>query len=402
MMDQLRRGNKELMKELNRALVINQVRLNGPISRTDIAKNTDLGLSTITNIVDELQQERLIYEVGSGTSSGGRKPVLLKFNEDYGFVVGIKIEKDRMLFCASNLNAKIKDKSQVTFSRNADAEVIKQLMIREIEKMINHSQENINSAFLGVGIAVSGLVDQENKRVIYSPILMWENFSFRFLSEYFDVPVFMDNDANVFALAEMWVGKGKDYSHFIGVTVGSGIGAGIVIDSKLYRGDFGGAGELGHIVIQREGVPCHCGQRGCLEVYASDSYIISEGQRLRALGVSSGLTECDTITPEMICSAAINGDKYAQEILVKQGENLGIGIKNMVNLFNPAAIILGGEGLRAQEYLLEGVHKELATHFFTKHDQQLRVHVSSLGEDVWLVGACSLVVSDLFKAPIYK
>ncbi len=400
MMNHLRRGNKDLIKELNRAFVIDQIRLNGPISRTDIAKNTDLGLSTITNIIDELEKENLVQEFGAGSSNGGRKPVLLKLNGDSGLVIGVKIEKNKLIFCSSNLNAKIVSKSQVLFHHVDSSKDITSLIIQEIENIL--ANVNKETRFYGIGIATSGLVDRDNKKVIHSPILSWENVDFSPIGDYFNIPVFIDNDANVFSLAQMWIGLGKEYDNFIGVTIGAGVGAGIVIDKKIYRGEFGGAGEFGHIVIQREGSLCYCGQRGCLEMYASDEYICSEGIRQVSLGLSTNLIEYDSITSETIYLAADQGDLVAQDILFKQGENLGIGLKNMVNLLNPGAIILGGEGIRGKKYLLKGVQKELSTHFFTKHHKRLNIHVSELEEEVWLIGACALVANDLFKAPIYR
>lgn len=399
-MDHFRRGNKELIKELNRALVIDQIRANQPISRTDIARNTDLGLSTITYIVEELQKEDLVMEIGTGASIGGRKPVLLKFNEESGFVVGIKLEKKQIVVSVANLGASVLKKTHVPFSPEWTGEKMISLLIREIENLIKSFVPA--RRFFGIGIATSGLVDCEKKLLLHSPILPWENLDFSPVGNHFDVPLLIDNDANAFALAHIWTGKVKEFTHFVGVTVGTGVGAGIVINKELYRGAFGGAGELGHTIIQPEGSPCHCGQRGCLEMYAGDEYLVSEGQRLASLGLDTRLKEVNPITPEAIYQLAEEGDVYAREILLKQGEFLGIGLKNVVNLFNPGAIILGGEGLRGGEYLIKGIQREITTHFFAKHRQQLHILLSDLGDDVWLIGASALVLNELFKAPIYR
>lgn len=398
-MNRFRRGNKSLMKELNRALVVDQIRMKGLISRTDIAKNTELGMSTITNIVDELIAQKLVFEVGTGDSQGGRKPVFLKFNGDYSVVVGVKVEKKRIILCISNLNGHIILTSQTEYSLKP-TDRLASVLIQEIERFISHSPHPFRIS--GIGIAMPGLIDGIGRKIVYSPILTVDHADLSSVVNHFKLPVIMDNDANVFALAEKWIGAGRRYENFIGVTVGSGVGSGIVIQNSLYRGEFGGAGELGHTIIQREGSLCYCGQRGCLESYASDTYLVGEAERLVSMGLPTVLKEAGSITPEAVYTAASNGDPYAQEILLKQGENLGIGLKNMVNLFNPDAIILGGEGLKGKEFLLKGVHKELETHFFARHRRKLHFHVSELGDDVWLIGACALVVSDLFKTPIYR
>ncbi|WP_181833215.1 ROK family transcriptional regulator [Bacillus taeanensis] len=398
-MNLLRKGNKDLIKELNRSLVIDMVRLQGNLTRTEIAKKTGLGLSTITNIIDELIKDNLVSEIGTGDSRGGRKPVLLKFNGDYGVIVGLKIEKQQIKMCLANLEGKILHKDHFTYvlkEKNQLSGVI-------IEKLESFIEQNVcASKVVGIGIATPGYVDQESNEVVYSPILKVDHGDLKPIGEHFNVPLLIDNDANVFALAEKWIGLGREYRNFIGVTVGAGVGAGIVIDNMLFQGTFGGAGELGHITIHQGDRLCYCGQRGCLELYASDAYLVNEAKRMVSIGVPTLLESLTPITPESVVTAAQRGDTYAQELLVKQGENLAIGIKNMVHLFNPEAVILGGEGLREEEFLLKGIKKELAVHFFVKHPRKLQFHTTEMGEDVWLIGACALVASHLFKVPIYK
>ncbi|WP_332696688.1 ROK family transcriptional regulator [Halalkalibacter lacteus] len=398
-MNLLRKGNKDLIKELNRSLVIDMVRLQGNLTRTDIAKKTGLGLSTITNIMDELIKDNLVSEVGTGDSRGGRKPVLLKFNGDYGVIVGMKIEKQQVKMCLSNLEGKILHKHQFSYTLK-EAKQLATVIIEKLDYFIKQNESD--TKIVGIGVATPGLVDQENNEVVYSPILKVDHGDLKPIGRHFDVPLIIDNDANVFALAEKWIGAGREYRNFIGVTVGAGVGAGIVIDNILFRGDFGGAGELGHITIYQGDRLCYCGQRGCLELYASDAYLVDEAERMVLIGVPTLLDSSTPITPESIVKAAQRGDQYAQELLVRQGENLALGIKNMVHLFNPEAVILGGEGLREGEFLLKGIQKELAVHFFAKHPRKLQFQTSQLGEDVWLIGACALVVSHLFKVPIYK
>ncbi|KIY21466.1 MULTISPECIES: ROK family protein [Mesobacillus] len=395
----IRRGNKDFIKELNRSLVIDEIRLKGPISRTDLSVNTELGLSTITNIISELMNEGLICEVGSGNSNGGRKPVLLTLKGMSKKAIGIKIENTRLLISTSDLNGKLDYKQTILFPQKLTAQDITSLIITEIEKIY---ELYTGIEFLGIGIAASGLVDSGKLTIIDSPIVGWENIKFKVLEEKFNIPVFLENDANVFTLAHLWRGIGKENHTIIGVTVGIGIGAGIVIDRRIYRGEFGGAGELGHLIIQREGTPCYCGQRGCLEMYASDHYLVSEIARLKSLGADSQLVKYKNINLSSVSREAEAGDYYAKEILIRQGENLGIGLKNMVNLFNPGAIILGMEGLDHSEYLIRGIKRELNTHFFVKHPKQLDLFFSDLGDDAWLIGACALVLDEFFKIPIYK
>ncbi|ALC83376.1 MULTISPECIES: ROK family transcriptional regulator [Bacillus] len=398
-MNLLRNGSKDLIKELNRSIVINMVRLQGNLSRTEIAKETGLGLSTVTNIIDELIKAGLVSEIGTGDSNGGRKPVLLKFNGDFGIIAGLKIEPNQVKMCLSNLEGKILHKAHFSYTLK-ESNQLSTLIIEKLEHFIEHNV--CASKLAGVGIATPGLTDRESNEVVYSPILKVDHGDLKPIGTHFNVPLIIDNDANVFALAEKWIGIGREYRNFIGITVGAGVGAGIVIDNMLFRGAFGGAGELGHITIQKGDRICYCGQRGCLELYASDAFLVNEVKRMVQVGTPTLLASDTPITPENIFLAAHKGDPYVQELLEKQGENLAIGIKSMIHLFNPEAVILGGEGMRGGDFLLKGIQKELAVHFFVKHPRKLQFHTSQLGDDVWLIGACALVVSNLFKVPIYK
>ena len=189
---------------------------------------------------------------------------------------------------------------------------------------------------------------------------------------------------------------------FLGVTVGVGVGLGIVIDGQIFRGEYGGAGEFGHLVIQHEGTPCYCGQRGCLEMYASDAFVVGEARRHIALGIATGMKDPGSLTIEDVYSAASHGDICAQNIIYKQGQNLGIGLKNLANIFNPGVIILGGEGMGGGSHLLRGITSELHTNFFVKKQQPVKLEVCATGEDVWLIGTCALIVNQLYRAPIFK
>lgn len=369
------------------------------MSRADLARHTELGLSTITYIVEELISDGLVVETGSGASSGGRKPILLEFNGSVAAVVGIKIEPTRILFSRMNLLGKIKEKFAVELPAEADSEMLNELLINNISCLVEGEGK---APLVGIGIAVSGLVDQNQGKVLYSPILAWDDFDFSPVGRHFGVPLLVENDANAFALAQVWTGMVPHHSSFLGVTVGVGVGLGIVIDGQIFRGEYGGAGEFGHLVIQHEGTPCYCGQRGCLEMYASDYFVLSEARRHIALGVPTMLGDPAALTIEEVYAAAEQGDRVAQAILTKQGQNLGIGLKNLVNLFNPAAIILGGEGIRGGEYLLRGIELELATNFFAKKQPPVELKVCTTGEDVWLIGTCALVVNQIYRAPIFK
>lgn len=389
-MDNLRIGNKKLIKNINKGLVIKEIRKNGPISRTQISQNTNLGLSTITKICDELLEEELIYDVGEGESTGGRKPINLKFNDNYGYIIGIKIENERIILALTNLKPSIISIKSIDYIRKSSFEVVKKLLIKALDELVDKISEG---QFLGIGIAVSGIVDHINGRLISSTLLGWEDIDFKdFLQDRYNTNVYVDNDVNCYALAQKWVGKGKDYNNFVCVTIGEGIGAGIIINNRLYRGAMGGAGEIGHMVINAGGRQCYCGQRGCLETYASEDYIID---------TVKGNTG-ETYTIEEIIERAYKGDKHCIDAISTAGEHIGYGLINVIMHHNPQKIILGGKGLKEKDFIVPHILKAMNENWFDRIGVHTELEIDGLGTEYFLLGASILVLSELLEAPIYK
>ncbi|HHV75177.1 MAG TPA: ROK family transcriptional regulator [Thermoanaerobacterium sp.] len=397
----LRIGNKDLIKDINRSLVINEIRLNGPISRTDISKNLNLGLSTVTNIVEELKTQKFIFEIGEADSTGGRKPILLEFNYNYGYTLGIKIEENNLIFALTNLNADIIKRKKVPFKRGANSNDVLELIIKNIEDLIKAI--TMDRSLLGIGIAISGLIDQKRGRLIYSGMLNWSDIDISgILKDRFNVPVYVDNDVNAYTLAELWYGQGRTLSNFIVVTYGSGIGSGIVINKRLYCGDFGGAGEIGHMVLVADGRKCECGQKGCLEAYASENFIIDYIKENIQFFKESKINIDDEMSIEKVYEYAKNGDMLAINALKLSAKYLGYGLLSVINIFNPSTIILAGEGMVAKDIILPVVIDIAKNNFFKMHEKKVQIRVSNLGDDAWEIGASLLAISKLFEMPLYE
>lgn len=388
-MDNIRRGDRSLIKDLNKALVIDQVRRNGPISRKEIADNTSLGASTVTYIVESLIKDNYLFEVGSGVSTGGRKPILLQFNANRSYVIAVKIEERNLVFGKLNLNGEIVIKETIPFKRNASVNIVKKILR---DKIVEWMKVDPGVECSGIGIAVSGLINQEEKKVIFTPILLWKDVSFQDLEDDLGVPVYIENDANAFALAELWL-KRIPYENFVCVTVGAGIGSGIVVKNEIYRGEWGGAGELGHTVVHRDGLPCYCGQIGCLEAHTSDTYILNQAIEI---------LDNPTLTLDDVVKEAEKGNESILSLYQQVGEDLGLAIRNMVNLLHPSVIIMGGEGLRAKEFILPMIIDQLNHTFFSPHLGPTEVILTDLSIDKWLIGVGSLVIQDLFREPLYR
>jgi len=390
-MKNITKGSKTLLRDLNRGIVINMVREKGPISRTAISKATGLERASLTNIMNYLLENDLVKEVGEDKSSGGRRPTLVDFNYDYGVACGIKVEVEKVILGLTNLEGKIISKSEEKFPRGSKTQKILKLIKKSVDKLIQGTN------LLGIGIGISGFVNLENDISIYSPILNWKNVNLaKPLEEKYGVPVFISNDVNTLTLTEKWYGAGKNYKDFICITVGEGIGSGIVIDGKLYTGAIGGAGEIGHICISRNGPKCRCGERGCLEVFASDHFLIREAKKAIARGEGT----FDEPTPQKLLETAERGDPIAKDIFKKMGKNLGIGVKNAVNFLNPEAIILGGERMDAYRFFSPSFEEAVKRHSFPEEAKKLDIIPAKFGKEGWIIGAAALVIKDFFKLPL--
>lgn len=391
---ELRTGSKQLIRDINVTAVVDCVRRFGPISRVDIAKRTGLGHSTITGLVNMLLSENLLIEVGSAESSGGRKPVLLELNAHARFAVGAKLAPEMASAAVCDLRARVIARSQRPVSRDqSPAEVLGAVIgaIRDALAIVGVHEQKV----LGVGLALPGIVDPATGTSVSPTFFRWANLAVRHeLQTFLGLPVIVENDANVFALAEYLHGAGKGFRHLVCVTVGAGVGAGLIAGGSLYRGAIAGAGELGHITIDERGPLCICGNHGCLEAFASDQAIV------RAAGQTMAMSE---ITREKVVTAAQAGDLAAKKILRQAGMHLGVGLANALNILNPQRIVVGGEAVhQAGDLLLEPLRKALRSRAFSVLADGVEVVPSALGSDAWVVGAATLILEELFRPPIYE
>ncbi len=375
------KGDQNLLRRHNRGLVLNLLREHGPLSRTELSHRTGLAPSVLTRLIRELLSEGVVMEAGKAESNGGRRPTLLALNSSYAHAIGLKVERTRLLGARVDLAGRIRARGAVSFPEWPDPQ-------RFLELARGLVEELRRGEILGVGIGISGFVDAARGIELYSPILGWREVPLAApLSQLVGLPVYLENDVNALTLAERWYGAGRAFRNFVCVTVGEGIGAGVVIGGELYRGAAGGAGELGHTTINPDGPRCRCGERGCLEVYASDRFLLSQA---KALGYES---------IEELTAVARDGDRAAQAVFTKMGRALGIGVKNLVNLLNPEAVVLGGERLDAADLFLPAFEEQVRRHSFPKEAEDLVIVPAELGEEGFLIGAATLAVREFFRLP---
>lgn len=397
----LRTGSRDLIRDINRNLVLNLIRSGGPISRTDIAERTHLSMATVSGITGALLEAGLVRETGAGESSGGRRPVLLQFEPRAGFVVGLKLTEHAIISAITDLDANVLHHRLNPVDTGQGVEATFAAIAAAVEATIRASAVD-PARVLGTGIGLAGVIDSEAGICRYSPILGWRNVAVAGpLEARLGMAVYLDNDVNTLTIAEQWFGYGHAVDHFAVVTVGRGIGAGIVVNGQCYRGAQGGAGELGHLTIDPAGPHCACGKRGCVETLASDPAVL----RAYAEALAREGRPCPDpahLTIDAVAEAAGQGDEAARTVLARAGEALGLGIAHLVNILNPVLVIVGGEGVVAGDWRFGPMRCALEAHTFRGLAGQLRIVIELSGDEAWARGAASLVLGEVFKPPIYR
>jgi predicted NBD/HSP70 family sugar kinase len=374
------------IRDINRQIVLNYVREREPISRAEIARETDLQRSTISAIVEDLTREGLIEEVGEGESTGGRRPTLLKLRAVGPIAVGVSITPTCTTIATSDLAGRVIDQQE--FLTDPD---------KTLNQVISSVRE-FNARYgsiEGVGVSLPGLVDPSTGTALYIPYFPWRDLPVsQEISTAVGLPVVIDNDANAVALAELWFGRPEvnDARDFILVLVAEGVGTGIIFDGQVYRGQRGAAGEFGHMVIGAHApVPCSCGSDDCWEAFSSERAAIARYRKLARISNKNQITFKDVV------DRALGGEENARVALVETARYLGVGISNLIIGFSPEAVVVGGEIARAWE-LIESALTEAIEHSVRRGLPSARILPSTLGNSPTLRGALSLVLASKFAA----
>ncbi|MBA4494351.1 ROK family protein [Paenactinomyces guangxiensis] len=394
-------GNLKFIQELNRSIIFDTIRELGPISRIEIAKKTGVSPTTVTSAVSELIAEGLVIEVGMGQSSGGRKPILLKFDPNGRFLIGVCITHTYISMAEMNLEAEVRRKRLISFSGKTGRDLI-EYILDSIQLFMDGCHDLRNC--LGISLIVPGIVDSDQGRIVYNSKLKLQNIPFKKMVEQrFDLKAYLDNDTNSIAMAEKLFGSFKQYKNLIYIMIGDGIGAGIIINDSIYRGHRGGAGEFGHTITDRGGARCECGNSGCLENYASWHAIYSRILTAIGRGNSTLMLELAKgdllqITPKIFNYALKQGDTLALDIIEEIAIHLSIGICNIINLMDPEVVILGGELVEQNPLLLEMINQQISQKAMNAKKSKAMVYPASLGEDFGLVGAASVLLQAHFNS----
>lgn len=255
-------------------------------------------------------------------------------------------------------------------------------------------QARLNGAdLLGAGIGIPGLPDKDKGSVIFAPNLGWKNFNLvKVLKTTFNLPILLENDANTAALGEQWLGAGRGSANMIMITIGTGIGGGLIINGSLYTGANGSAGEIGHTVINPEGPLCNCGRRGCLETLTSAKAMVRMAKEALAEGKPTSLAGLPSLEAVDVVQHAKNGDEVALKIVNLTAHYLGIGIANLINVFNPDTVVIGGGVSKAGPILFDPLNSSVLKWSMEAPVGVVKIVPAKLGNDAGSLGAGSLVI----------
>jgi len=384
-------------------LILSTIAEQGPISRIAIAKKTALTKSAISKVVEDLIKLGLVEEVGIDDTSVGRKPVTLKLTTDNYFVIGVGIRRTEISTGIADLRGSIIARKKASLEERANQKTILKKLIGLIYGVVKDSGIQKEKVIV-IGIGSPGPLYAHSGIILSPPNFPgWRNILLRkLIEEEFKIPTFIDNDANTCALGEKWFGSGQGINNFIYLLCDKGVGAGIVINGEVYRGVDGMAGEVGHTSISLRGKRCECENYGCLENFISHSVVISKARKLISSGKRTMITKMvggklKDIKIKTIIEAAQKKDELALQLSEEVARYLGIGITNLVNLFNTKTIIIGGQFAQAGEILLDPIRKMVKKRAYPAVARDLKIITDHLGEETYVVGATALALSFVFK-----
>jgi predicted NBD/HSP70 family sugar kinase len=391
-MTRLRRGSPALIRDLNRSAVLALIGSQGPVARVEIARRLSLSAATVTDVTRELLSDGLVHVVDQAASSGGRPPLLLGLVAGAAHVLGAKIGPDRIAIVEVDLDGEILKRTEVSLDMSSES------ALAGLTDLLKAAvRDAAGTRLLGIGLGVPGTVDAQTG-VVDSPLLGWHSVplgaAFR---EQLGLPVLIDNDVNTLAVAERLYGRGRDAENFLTVTIGRGVGLGIIVGGDLYRGARGGAGEFGHVPVVQGGPLCECGMRGCLESLVSDPALVGTA-------IEHGVLPADGSVQngiEMLRRVADEGDPEARGIFADAGSILGRAVAGLVNILSPQLVILSGEGVQAWAHLSMTFGEAFRAATFPSL-RGVDLEVDPWDDAKWARGAAALVLRATFAAPLYE
>ena len=379
-------GSLSSLRELNRLKVVDFLRITGTASRADIARRTGLSRSTVSTLVAELQRRGIVTDhdgEAPGKGRPGRPATLLALDPSAGAAVGVDFDHDRVGVAVSDLSRAVLAEAWAPFDVDHDACGALDLAAEKIDCILAEADLE-RDRVLGAGMALAGPIDHDRGALHHSAVFPgWAGVdAAKELEDRLGVPTYVENDANCGALAEVTLGAGRNARFAAYVSISSGIGAGMIVDGRPYRGHAGTAGEIGHVVVDPQGPICRCGNRGCLETLASSQSLVALVQASRD----------DELSVRDLLRLADEGDPGCRRAIADAGRVVGGVVAGLVNLFSPEMVVIGGDLGEAGELLLEPLREAVMRNALPAAADELRIVAGELGERANLLGALALVL----------
>jgi predicted NBD/HSP70 family sugar kinase len=378
------RVNSTAIRRLNVARVFHALREHPGCSQRDLAGYTGLDKATISAVVAQLAEQGIVERTGAAANRRvGRPETALAIPPSAGLLVGARLEPGTIRIAATTLGGCVVEHLEVAGTRDVAA------AIRRLGEGIATVCERAGQRLRAVGIGVPALMDRTG-RLVLAPNLGWRDTPIRpLIQEVVAAPVWIDNDTKAAAIAERLFGVCRTVDDFVYVTGDSGLGGGLFLGGKPYRGASGFAGEIGHITVVPDGRPCGCGKRGCLETYVSEAAILADAAR-------AGRSLADVWE---VAQAARAGDPALLAILEQVGERLGTALAHVCNLVNPEMVVFGGNLAVVAGFIIPAVERALAEHALEPVRRGMRIQVSPLGADAVQMGGVALAMEGFLAAP---
>lgn len=379
-------GSLSSLREFNRLRIVDFLRINGTASRAELSRRTGLSRSTVSTLVADLQRRGLVVERAgqfAGEGQPGRPAALLELDPSAGAAVGIDFDHDKVRVAVSDLSRTVLAEASAPHDVDHDSQTALDLAAELTEQVLEQAGLK-KDRLLGVGVALAGPIDHDKGALHPSDVLPgWADVDAASeLEQRLDTRAYVDNDANLGALAEVTLGAGRNARFAAYVSISSGIGAGIVVDGRPYHGHRGTAGEIGHVVVDPQGPICRCGNRGCLETLASGPALLKLVQDSRD----------EELTVREMIDLARAGDAGCSRAIADAGQVVGRVVAGLVNLFSPEMVVVGGDLGEAGDLMLDPLREAVRRNALPAAAQDLKVVAGELGERANLLGALALVL----------
>jgi glucokinase-like ROK family protein len=380
------------VKNINKHTVLDLIRFTaGGISRVEIARHMALSRAAVTAIVNDLLATGIIREAESRNVRRGRPPIVLEINPARGYVIGIDFGATHLNLLVADISARILEEIEVEIDIQDGPKACLAEANSRVHELLAKTRLDLKDV-LTIGVGVPGPIVTEGGMVVSPPIMPgWDLYPIRdTLQKQWGCPVSVNNDAELGVLGEWASGAGRGERNLVYIKVGTGIGAGLLIDGQIYRGVSGSAGEIGHLTIDENGPLCACGNQGCLEAIAGGRAIAQQAQQAIQNGQRTQLSSfqpIESITAKDVAAAARRGDLLSQQILARAGLQIGIAIAGLVNLFNPGMVIIGGGVAQTGDILLEPMRQTVHRRSLPAATRVVRITTAMLGRRSSSMGA---------------